>query len=312
MKNPPPYIPKEIEPVIRDVTIDDCIFKTYTWYTPQEQCKGRIIFVHGYRDSVELYYRHNEFYALNGYDYFFFDQRGEGKTKLVDGTKGFGDDNHAYKALDDFIELNLKEMKEQGKNSHLHLMSHSMGGGIALNYAINGKYRDKIKTLTTIGPLITLHPKTDPGLPIEYLVRSLCMFNFGKKIRVKTPLKHEYLTGDKDYQNFIQNKSNTENLDGAFVEARDFILRGRNLLKPSVYSKIDPKLPVLICHGECDFINDIEGSKSFMHSINSIEGMENKVFKSYPNGRHALHIDIPEVYLPLETDLLDFINKHND
>lgn len=74
MTNAPPYIPKEIEPVIKDVTLGDCIFKTYTWYTPQEQCKGRIIFVHGYRDSVELYYRHNEFYALNGYDYFYFDR----------------------------------------------------------------------------------------------------------------------------------------------------------------------------------------------------------------------------------------------
>lgn len=310
--HPLPYIAKEIEPIQGDIQIDDCIFRNYQWLAPKDIWKGRILFIHGYRDSHRVYYELGENFAKNGYDFFFFYQRGEGESKLIDNSKGVSDDYYAYKAIDDMIIYNLDDLKKLNKPPKLHLLGLSMGGGLCLNYACFGKFKDKIKSFSAICPLILLHKDSDPGIAIEYVVRAICYFNFGKKLRVKSPLNIEYITGDEDYQNLMKSYGDTAQLTGAFVETRDFILRGRNLLSEKNYSQIDKTVPLLICHGEADRITDVEGSKRFISLVNSIDGMKNKQIITYKNGRHQLICDIPEVRHKVIPDLLDFYNKNND
>ncbi|GMM27662.1 acylglycerol lipase [Martiniozyma asiatica (nom. inval.)] len=312
-----PFKPVNIEPTPGTIEIDDCIFKTYTWGVPDNVVrKGRIVYVHGYRDAHGGYHRHFEFFAQNGYDCFFYYQRGEGETKLVSGKKGVSDDYWALKGVDDMIQFNVKLLKG---NEKLHLMGHSMGGGIVLHYAINGKFKDKISSFSTISPLVTLHDKTYPGFGIELIVRSVCLLPWGKTIRVKTPLMVEFLSGDKLIQQHIESSIDPANMDGAFVETRDFILRGRNLLKKETYKAIDKKTPLLIVHGDNDNINDYKGSVKFMDALVA-EGLSdkeqdqqegNKIIKIYEGGRHCLHIDKEDISWQMTEDLLEFINKYN-
>lgn len=309
---PPPYTCKDIPCVDKDIQIDDCIFRSYKWPAKKENWRGRVLFLHGYRDHHLVYNELAESIAKAGFDFFFFYQRGEGESKLVDNSKGVSDDYYAYKAIDDMIEYNLKELEEEKLPAKLHLMGLSMGGGLTLNYACHGLYKDKIKTFSAISPLILLHSKSDPGKFIEYVVRAICVFDCGKKLRVNSPLNLDYITGDEEYKKYMLSLGDTQALDGAFVETRDFILRGRNLLTEKIYTGIDLKVPLFICQGENDYITDQKGSKAFISAINSIEGMENKEMKVYPQGRHQLAGDIPDVRHQVIADLIGFLTSNSN
>lgn len=306
----PPYTADQ-EAIEKDIPIDDCIFRSYLWKAQPENWKGRVLFVHGYRDNHILYYELADKIVNAGFDFFFYYQRGEGESRLTNKSKGVSNDYYAYKAIDDMVNYNLKELNDEGKDpTKFHLMGLSMGGGLTLNYACHGKYKSKFKSFTAIAPLIQLHKSTYPGIFVEGVVRTICAFPFGKKLRVNSPLNLEHLTGDKEYQDYISATQDPEKLTGAFVEARDFILRGRGLLKEHIYSTIDTHVPMLICHGEDDHINDIEGSKSFHSSINTIDGMSNKTLKTYPNARHHLVIDTPEIRNKVIADIVQFLTEN--
>lgn len=307
-ETPPPYTCKEIFPEELSITLDDCIHKVYLWNASPDKWKGRVLFIHGYRDSHNLYLEFGETLAKAGYDFFYYYQRGEGESKLITGGKGVADDRHAYAGVDNFIKYNLKDLKSKGLPEKLHLIGHSMGGGIVLNYAAEGKYKDKLASFCTIGPLVTLHPETYPGLPIEYVVRTICFLG-GKNLRVNSPLKAEHIAGDKAYQKYIEDNTDPRGLDGAFIETRDMILRGRNLLSKQKYTKVDKHVPMLLCHGEADYINDKEGSIKWHKLLNSVEGMENKEIAIYEEGRHNLLIDKDHIKSKILDDVLNFLNK---
>lgn len=307
----PPYVCKDIIPVDDNLQIGDCIFRTYTWLAPKEIWKGRIIFIHGYRDNHVLYNEFAENIAKAGYDFFFFYQRGEGETRLVDNTKGVSNDYFAYKAIDDMIDYNLKYLEEKKMPLKLNLMGHSMGGGLALNYLCTGKYKTKLISVSVIGPLVTLHEKTHPGLLIEYIVRFICLFKRGQHLRVNSPLKAEYIAGDEIYQKYIGASIDPSGLNGAFVETRDFILRGRSLIDGKKHLLVDNEIPVLVCHGESDYVNDVNGSKKWINLVKSKPGMKNKDIITYSQARHNVLIDKPEIRSKITADIIEFLNKNN-
>lgn len=305
-----PYQCSDIEPVEKDITFDDCIFRSYTWYAPKDKWKGRVIFIHGYRDSHDFYYELGETIAKEGFDFFFFYQRGEGESKLTDNTQGVTNDHYAYKAIDDMILYNVAELEKQKLPPTLHLMGLSMGGGLTLSYACHGPYREKIQSFAAIAPLIVLHKDTNPGKILEWAVRAICLFDFGKQLRVSSPLKSEYIAGDPQYKEYLESITDTNGLQGAFVETRDFILRGRRLLNKEIYSQVDPNVPLVILHGDDDHINSYAASAEWINSVNGIHGMKNKQLLSYKNGKHNLVIDIPEIRNRVISDLVHFLHEN--
>lgn len=90
---------------------------------------------------------------------FFFDQRGAGFTS-PGKLKGLTDEFHTFDDLDYFLKKNIDEISSR-ENKKLYLMGHSMGGGIALNYGIKGKYKDYLNGIAVTGPLILLHVSID-------------------------------------------------------------------------------------------------------------------------------------------------------
>lgn len=302
-----PYIPQSIAPAIT-VTHGDCKFATYLWRT-KAPYKGRIIFIHGYRDSQEIYYWAFEQLMAAGYDVFYFDQRGEGNTVLTDGSKGTTDDEKAFEGVDFFVEYNLKQLKQESKPSNLAFLTVSMGGGIGLNYAAIGKHIDKIFAEVNIAPLVLLHEKTYPGIVVEWISRILCCIPFCKTIKVKTEVKPEYISADPAVVEYLEEKSK-EPLYGTVIEARDFIQRGRRLLTPEYYEKVDKNLPILICHGDDDKVNDYEGSREFIEKVNGVPGMKNKQLIVYPGGQHVLLADAKPIRDKCMKDLLAFLAKY--
>lgn len=311
--NYPPYEVKDIAPVAEALEMKEATYQTYTWPVPEEvQWKGLILYVHGYKEGHTVYHRQFEYFAKHGYECFFYYQFAEGETKqLNEHIKVSSGDFYAYKALDDMMDYQMQRLKKSGKPLNIHLMGHSMGGGIVLNYAIEGKFIKQFKSVSVIAPLILLHRKTYPGFLTELIVRFLCLTNLGRNLRVPTPLKPHYLTQDPETAKYIEDRIGITNLTGAMGESKDFILRGRKLLDPSFYSQIDKQLPVLICHGDDDNINDCEASMKFIAGLNSIEGMQNKSLEVYKDGRHCLHAEVEPIAQKLADDLLQFLDKFN-
>ncbi len=312
-----PYVPKDVIPVEKVIPVADCNYHTYFWTTEREpkDYKGRILILHGYRDLRQVYYYFLEQLALKGYDIFYFDQRGEGKTVLKNGEKGTTNDYHAFKAVDYFIEYNQKELEQEDKDGKvgeakkLSILSVSMGGGISLNYAAIGKNASQLASMVNIAPLILLHEKTYPGRVTEYLVRALCAIPGCQTLHVKTDLHPEYVSGDPKYIEYIRKRDRKNPLSATLVESRDFIFRGRRLLEPEYYEKVDKELPILICHGDTDYINDISGSRKFIEKLKGVPGMKNKRIIEYPNGRHELFIDTPEIRDKLIADVVEFLDS---
>ncbi|VEU22694.1 DEKNAAC103735 [Brettanomyces naardenensis] len=307
-----PYQPS-ISPLERVITVGDCKYYTYIWKRDRDPSayKGRILFIHGYRDSQQVYYYTFEKLTEAGYDVFYFDQRGEGKTVLTNGKKGTASEETALGAVDYFIEFNLKELADEGKPSRLSILSVSMGGGIALNYSAIGRYRKKLTCIVNIAPLILLHEKTYPGIVTETLVRGLCVAPFMRSLHVKTYIHPEYIAGDPVYEEYLRARMEKKPLYATLVESRDFVLRGRRLLSEEYYGKVEKELPILICHGDADYVNDVEGSKKFFEKVNGVKGMKNKRLIIYPKGRHVLYIGAEETREKALKDTIEFLDEFN-
>lgn len=124
-----------------------------------KQLKGRIVWVHGFSEYSKIYVRWFDHLNQAGYEIFFYDQRGAGLTS-PGKLKGITNEFHAFDDLDFFLKKNIDEIKKR-ENKKLFLGGHSMGGGICLNYGVNGKYKDHLSGIAVTGPLVLLHVSID-------------------------------------------------------------------------------------------------------------------------------------------------------
>lgn len=314
----PPYKPT-LTPELGEITLDDCIFTTYRWKVPNAQSNPRpmILLVHGYRDHHAAYSELAETLVKKlNVDVFFFYQRGEGTTRLVNGRRGVTNDAHAYAAIDAMIAKAASDPTV----TEIHLLGHSMGGGLVLNYACGCGGRERngnnessyhinsVKSIVACAPLIELHPHTHPGQLIEWVVRAVCALPWTKTLRVKSPLDVEAITGDPQWQDWMRASIDPKTLNGAFVETRDFILRGRALLSDQVIQCIARNLPILVCHGDADKINDVRASREWVGKASNVENAVVSM-KEYKDGRHSLMVDAKPVREAFLHDVTEFYRQ---
>ncbi|KAI5954522.1 hypothetical protein KGF54_002297 [Candida jiufengensis] len=276
-------------------------FKTVTWKVPNNvKYLGKIIYVHGFAEQANVYTEHFDGLSQVGYEIFFFDQRGAGETspgKKIGETNEF----HSFDDLDFFIKLNHDKLIN--KEEKFILMGHSMGGGIVLNYGIRGKYKDYVKSIVACGPLIKLHPKSQPNiisrLALPYVSKFLPNFKLDSK------LNYDYITSNERWKSYII--QHDKKLIGSLIQFNDMFKRGSDLLNPEYVKKWDPSISVLIIHGTNDYINDIIGSEEFFEILPS---NINKVFDRIEGGRHSLFIENDEMYQIIAKKVLDFLHEY--
>ncbi|CAK9436898.1 uncharacterized protein LODBEIA_P14200 [Lodderomyces beijingensis] len=297
---PIPYEAKGV-PIIEFVEHNQANFKTVTWKVPDSvQYKGKVIYVHGFAEDSNVYTEHFDNLSQNGYEVFFFDQRGAGETspgKLVGQTNEF----YTFDDLDFFIDRNFQAL--QDKQEKFYLMGHSMGGGIVLNYGIRGVHKDKIKAIVACGPLISLHPKTKPNivarLALPWLSKVVPSFTMDSK------LDYDYITSNERWKKYIM--AHQKKLIGSLSQFNDMFKRGTDLLDPSYAPKFDPSIAVFIIHGSSDYINDVNGSEQF---FGLLPENVNKVFDKIDGGRHSLFVENDEMYKLVLKKTLDFMNAY--
>lgn len=277
----------------------------FTTFQPAKgKLKARILFVHGFAEYHKIYEEFYEWMSDSGYEVFFYDQRGAGLTS-PGKFRGCTNDHYTFKDLDNFVEYNYDQ---KDPSIPLYFASHSMGGGIILNYFISGKHRDKVKGGICSAPLILLHPDTQPSIFLEKLVVLICKVK--ENILMNTKLKGEFLTTDKDYRNFLINDPLSKPT-GTFGQLRDFIFRGRDLLKPQFYKKFDQSKSLLILHSQDDHINWSKGSQEFMDDLNKEfpDTKDRRKLIIYKGLGHSLLIESKEKRAEIYTEIVNFLDK---
>lgn len=300
MTVPLPYTAKGT-PLEAAVEFDGLTFKTVTWKPPSDvPYKGKIIYVHGFCEHSSIYTEFFDKVSQKGFEIFFFDQRGAGDTS-PGKYQGKTDERHTFRDLDFMIkkELDARSNPEE----KFFLGGHSMGGGIVLNYAIRGTYKDNIRGVFCSGPLVELHPKTKPN----FLVRALQpVINAAvPSLKIDSKLNYDFITSNELWKNYIKQKDSK--LIGTVRQFNDMFVRGEKLTDKEYVASFDRAIPLLVLHGTTDYINDISGTKKFFAVLPKDVKSE---FVPVEGGRHSLFLEREDLQDSVLAKVVEFLENN--
>jgi alpha-beta hydrolase superfamily lysophospholipase len=250
----------------------------FNWTTPDgvkiygkewkvEFPKAVIALVHGLGEHCNRYNHMAAYFAKHNISTVAYDRRGHGQSG---GKRGH---TPTYEALLEEVDQLIKETKNRYPISPIFIYGHSMGGNIALKYAISRNL--KINGIITSGAFIEF-PDAPPALLIA----------IGKIMR-------------KIYPSFSQNNGlSPEDVssDPAVVKAyiEDPLVHNKitsatgismiEVAKELQNYKGSIRVPLLLMHGNADKLTGFEGSKNF---ANAVTGPVS--YKEWDGAYHELH-----------------------
>lgn len=264
---------------------------TKKWMSVIDPPIATVVFLHGFGDHVNRFNHVFERFALKGVEVFGFDQRGFGKTAVRNKNPGH---TGGWKVVTGDITGFLLANRRQ--NVPQFLFGHSMGGGLAANYASDGPEKDKLAGIVLSSPLIALAPQARVPKSAVTLANALS--------KVIPNLTVPVMSLDKKY--ISRNPKEIERYQKDELIHRIGSLRGLADINCGVRSVLREKyknitLPTYICFGTGDGINDINAAKEFFGKIPSQE----KTWREWPGFYHEMHHE-DERYSVID-DYLDWI-----
>jgi alpha-beta hydrolase superfamily lysophospholipase len=236
-------------------------------WTPLEEPIAVIALVHGMGEHSGRYRKLAEFFTSNNIAVITFDQRGHGKSE---GKKGHI--THFNQLLEGIEEL-VDRANLQFKFKPIFLYGHSMGGNVALNYAL--KKPSTIKGVIATGPWLRL--AFEP--PAFQLKLASVMRNLYPGFSQSSKLKVEHLSQDESVvAAYKKDKYVHDRISAAFFT---------NLYSSGLYAlqhANELKVPALIMHGEEDKITSEPASAEFAQRSSLMSE-----YKSWPGMYHEIH-----------------------
>lgn len=117
-----------------------------TSWLPAGTPRDHLVLAHGYAEHLGRYRAVAEFFTAAGYAVHALDHRGHGKSG---GTRAVID---SFANADADIDALVDKVRADGGLPRIKLIGHSMGGSLALNYALN--HPEKLSGLVLSGPAI--------------------------------------------------------------------------------------------------------------------------------------------------------------
>ncbi|MEY4239559.1 MAG: hypothetical protein RL339_2160 [Pseudomonadota bacterium] len=117
-----------------------------TSWLPEGASRDHLVLAHGYGEHLGRYRAVAEFFTAAGYAVHALDHRGHGKSG---GTRAVID---SFANADADIDQLVDKVRADSGLARIKLVGHSMGGSLALNYALN--HPDKLSGLVLSGPAI--------------------------------------------------------------------------------------------------------------------------------------------------------------
>lgn len=117
-----------------------------TSWRPEGAPRDQIVLAHGYAEHLGRYQAVAEFLTSAGYAVHALDHRGHGKSA---GARAVID---SFANADADIDQLVERVKAESGIGQVKLIGHSMGGSLALNYALN--HPEKLSGLVLSGPAV--------------------------------------------------------------------------------------------------------------------------------------------------------------
>jgi alpha-beta hydrolase superfamily lysophospholipase len=254
-------------------------------WQPIEEPIAIIALVHGMGEHIGRYRKVAEFFTQKGIAIMAFDQRGHGKS---DGSRGHI--SH-FNQLIEGVEGLIERVKLQFQNIPIFLYGHSMGGNVAINYAL--KRPSGIKGLIITSPWLKLAFEP-PALKLRL---AKIMFNLYPSFTQSSQLNVNHLSRSGEVVKAYQK----DKLVHDKISAAGFI----NIYNAGQYAlqyAKDLKLPTLLMHGTGDKITSHIASEKFAEHSKIVTTL-----RLWPNAYHELHNE-PEKEEVL-TEIFNWMSK---
>ncbi|GBB85120.1 hypothetical protein RclHR1_01170004 [Rhizophagus clarus] len=273
---------------------DGVVIYTRKWVSVIDPPIATVVFLHGFGDHVNRYNHVFERFSLKGVEVLGFDQRGFGKTAVRNKNPGqTGGWRVATEDITSFIIANRRQNVPQ------FLFGHSMGGGLAANYASDGPERNNLAGVILSSPLIALAPQARVPRSALALVNALSKVAPNFTIPVMSLDKKYISRNPKEIERY--QKDELIHRNGSLRSLVDISYGTRSVLKEK-YKTIT--LPFYICFGSADGINDINAAKEFFDKIPSKE----KTWREWPGFYHEMHYE-DERYMVIDDYLSWILNR---
>lgn len=252
----------------------------FAWFvTPASTPKAVVILVHGYGEHSWRYLGWAEKFVNAGYAFLSWDHQGHG---LSDGQRGH---IPSYSYFLDEVDLTIDKAAEFFPNVPIVLYGHSMGGNIAINYALSN--RKSIKYLIATSPWLRL------AKPASLLVNSILgifrallpMMPFMAPVKPNDTSKIPDAVERYKTDPLIHNRL-TPSLYFSIKNAGEYAIANGSKLT----------MPFLLMHGDADRITSCQASEQLSQSCSNVE------FVKWPNQYHEMHNDTAsnELFLKIE------------
>ena len=251
-------------------------------WQPVKQPKAVVVIIHGYAEHSGRYAHVADYLVNHGYAVETFDLRSHGKS---DGKKTFV---RLFDAFLSDVDVFLKRVQKRHQGKNIFMLGHSMGGTIAVLFAITRK--SALNGIILSGATLKISDDISP-----FLVRISSIIG---KILPKLPtikvdcnaLSHD-LEVVKKYDNdpLVYRGGIPARTGAEFTRATKLIQKQMELVT----------LPLLILSGTADRLSDPEGSKQIYQRAQS----KDKTLKLYDGFYHEILNELEK-----ETVLSDIVN----
>ncbi|MGE0076902.1 MAG: lysophospholipase [Bacteroidales bacterium] len=241
--------------------------KLFAWHLlPVSQPKAVVLLVHGHGEHSWRYLHWAKRFAYCGYIFASWDHFGHG---LSDGQRGH---IRYYEQLLLEIDLAVTKIKAMFPNLPIVLYGHSMGGNIALNYAI--RRSSPVKLLIVTSPWIELAKPVSKCIDVLSRIMNKVLPFYP----IKSPIKPEEIS----HVDEVVEKYAMDPLIHGWITPRlltSIVDAGKYALKNA--SRI--KIPTLLMHGGADTITSVSATNRIASYIPS------STYVEWPNLFHEIH-----------------------
>lgn len=232
---------------------------------PEGTMNALVVMVHGIGEHSGCYDELAEKFSLQSIGFLAFDLRGHGHSP---GIRGHAD----IRRIKNDIRVIIKNMRDRFPSIPIILFGHSMGGNIALNYALENDV--EIQGIIASSPWLKL---VHPPLPLLVWTAKCCSCVV-PWLTVRTGIKADQLfhdgVGAKSTKTdpLLHQKISLQ-LFSDLWKSGDIMIRNRHKLN----------IPLLLMHGTADPLTSHQASKSFAQKTNGYV-----TFRKWDGMRHDL------------------------
>ena len=248
------------------VNPDNFSFFVRKW-TPDTPPKGLIVLLHGLSDHGSRFVYVAEKFVSDGYIFIAPDLRGNGKTG---GKRGHFDS--LTQVMSD-ISFLLSESRKTHPDLPLTLYSQSMGGNLAINFAL--RFPDEIDFAIVSSPWLRLTKQ--PSAFLQKVASTLA--NLFPSLLLPNGINSKDLCHDPE----IYKAYDTDPLIHWKVSVSTFTIINSSG-EWSIANAASLKIPMLLLHSEADLITSFKASREFAENANAF-----LTFIPYKTQFHELH-----------------------